>query len=94
MAQTNTVTIDGDATPDGITADTLCTRVIVWSKSSDVTGGYDKYQPASNSTPVRLDEGEKAIFYAGDGQVYRPGQTVGFLKTVNAGPFSLNKQCE
>lgn len=94
MAQTNMVTVDGDATPDGITADVLCVRVIVWSRPSDVTGGYDKYQPAATSTPVRLDDGEKAIFYAGDGQVFKAGQTVGYIKTVNAGPFTFNKQCE
>jgi hypothetical protein len=93
MRSTNTVIVDGDSTPDPIVTDVPCVEVTVWSKDTDVTGGYDKYMPTASATPVRLADGEKAIFKAGPGAKFTAGAVVGYMKTVNVGPFTMNKEC-
>jgi hypothetical protein len=93
MRRTNTLIIDGDSTPDPIIASVSCSEVLVWPTDTDVTGGYDKYVPNASATPVRLADGEKARFSAGPGRKFPAGAIVGYMKTVNAGPFTMNKEC-
>lgn len=90
MGATNTVLIDGDATPDPIVADQPC-RIVRIQEQNEPSTKYDVYEPLATSTPCRVNEGEPFEFDAGEGCLWQRNQTVGYAKTVVAGPVTFNK---
>jgi hypothetical protein len=91
MSTTGQHVTDGDGTPDPVVADVVCGKLLIRPKLTDVTNGYLVYDPDTTRQPFNLAEGEDYTFEAG-GRMYQAGETVGYTKSVNTGPFTFNKK--
>jgi hypothetical protein len=93
MAKVGTFAVDGDATPDAVTALIPCRFVDVRENGLVGSTDFDVYDPDTNATPIRYVAGETYRFDAGAGNLFQAGQTVGLLKAVTGGSYTFSKKC-
>lgn len=94
MAKTSTFDIDGDGTPDGVTAEIPCRFVYVRENGAAGTTDYDVHVPTASDTPMRRVAGEQHPFDAGVGNLFQKDQVVGFLNAATPGTYTFSKLCE
>ena len=92
--KTNTFSVDGDETPDAVTADIPCRFIYIRQNGALGTTDYDVYAPTSSDTPIRRVAGETHVFDAGAGNLFQAGQVVGYLKAVTVGTYTFSRICE
>ena len=82
MAKTFTFTVDNVGSPEPVTVQTPCRRVIIREQGAAATTDYFVRQPTSTSAQVRKVGGESTLFEATPGNLFQTGQVIGYVETV------------